>query len=381
MPDEKAYRNRACFGSIRNSPWLQGAGQVTPHGVVDLRQAPAPEIWYGRINGGNEAVPPIIVIETNSMAPRQLTPSRVLSIEQFTEPDEFRAHEVLGGGRSTPLAPREFSFTRANLALPSGMFVLQRTFARRIEVEFGPHQGVGLVIPLSLQGSINGRDVDNSTVLVTRGKSPAEVVEQRPNSYLMLRLNSDMQERGWPDLRAGLQFIAVVEERMSALQALTLEMFRAASAVDDLGTYEALGRPMLEQFLSALDAAIMPDPLVRPSRGSHDRQVRLVLRLDELVATSGTAMPYSEDLARALGVSTRTLQIATRAVHGLSLHQYLRLKRMWAVRRQLLAAPSGLTVKAAAMAHGFWHMGDFSNAYRKLFGESPSVTLWRGNER
>jgi transcriptional regulator GlxA family with amidase domain len=58
---------------------------------------------------------------------------------------------------------------------------------------------------------------------------------------------------------------------------------------------------------------------------------------------------------------------------GMSLHRYLRLKRLWLVRQQLVAGNQ--SVKACALACGFWHFSDFSRAYRLHFGESPSQTL------
>ena len=71
----------------------------------------------------------------------------------------------------------------------------------------------------------------------------------------------------------------------------------------------------------------------------------------------------------------RTLQTAAHAVHGVSLHHYLRLKRLWSVRMQLMSAGNGVTIKAAALANGFWHMGEFSRVYKTMFGEMPSETL------
>jgi AraC family ethanolamine operon transcriptional activator len=60
---------------------------------------------------------------------------------------------------------------------------------------------------------------------------------------------------------------------------------------------------------------------------------------------------------------------------GMSLHRYLRLWRLWLVRRQLVSGTQ--SVKASALAFGFWHMGDFSRSYRSQFGETPSETLAR----
>jgi AraC family ethanolamine operon transcriptional activator len=59
----------------------------------------------------------------------------------------------------------------------------------------------------------------------------------------------------------------------------------------------------------------------------------------------------------------------------MSLHRYLRLRRLWLVRQRLLAGAN--SVKATALAMGFWHLGDFSRSYRFTFGETPSETLAR----
>jgi AraC family ethanolamine operon transcriptional activator len=45
------------------------------------------------------------------------------------------------------------------------------------------------------------------------------------------------------------------------------------------------------------------------------------------------------------------------------------------VRRRLIAGAD--SVKAAALAYGFWHLSDFAQAYREQFGEVPSETLGR----
>ena len=60
---------------------------------------------------------------------------------------------------------------------------------------------------------------------------------------------------------------------------------------------------------------------------------------------------------------------------GMSLHRYLRLRRLWLVRRRLIAGVE--SIKAVALAHGFWHLGDFAQSYRNQFGETPSQTLAR----
>ncbi|WP_409192730.1 helix-turn-helix domain-containing protein [Bradyrhizobium sp. RDM4] len=78
-------------------------------------------------------------------------------------------------------------------------------------------------------------------------------------------------------------------------------------------------------------------------------------------------------MARRVGTSMRTLQVASWAVNGMSLHGYLRLKRLTAVREKLSTGEP--SVKAAALTNGFCHLSDFSRSYAKTFGEKPPETL------
>jgi AraC family ethanolamine operon transcriptional activator len=51
------------------------------------------------------------------------------------------------------------------------------------------------------------------------------------------------------------------------------------------------------------------------------------------------------------------------------------LRRMAAVRGELLAGRPGTTVTDTAMRWGFFHLGRFAEEYGALFSELPSQTL------
>lgn len=95
----------------------------------------------------------------------------------------------------------------------------------------------------------------------------------------------------------------------------------------------------------------------------------IVNRLDEPVSV--------RRVARASGLSTRTLHRVIRRHYGVSPMGLLRRARLARVRRELLAAAPGTTVTTAALACGFSHLGRFSQCYACQFGESPSDTLRR----
>lgn len=308
----------------------------------------------------------------------RLKPSPVLHIERFSDFSAFRANEVLGLGKSTPLHPREFSLARAILPLRDGLFVLQRSFARRYEAEIGTDNGFGLVVPFSFHSIANGVEVDSSTIAMMRGKAAVDAIEHSPNTYLMLRFNSDMRHRGWGDFDTGMRYVRTKDDPMARLRAAIVEIYALASACRDPRQFDAFSRPIQETLLAGLDAALLPAEAHIARPGSFNRHRGLIARLDEVVEFFGSKPLYSDDLAAALDVSVRTLQIAAQAVHGVSLHHYLRLKRLWSVRVQLMTGGDGLTVKAAALGNGFWHLGDFAKGYRLAFGEAPSETLARG---
>ena len=60
----------------------------------------------------------------------------------------------------------------------------------------------------------------------------------------------------------------------------------------------------------------------------------------------------------------------------MSLQRYLRLLLVVDPAAPLAGSPQ-LKIKEVALAHGFWHMGDFAARYFRQFGEHPSSTHLR----
>lgn len=308
------------------------------------------------------------------MAVRRLSPSPVLGIERFATAEEYRPNEVVGGGVSIPLDPRNASAVRAILPFPDSLLVLERSFARRLEANMGPDYGLGMVVPLSFSATINGRIFDNSTIAVMRNKTPTTVLEEQPNTYLMLRFNSDMRSRSWAEFDAGIVSVTAAADRVGRLGAVILEMFQFAAEAKSL---DAVRESMHESLIAALDSILLAEGTMREQARSSARHRQVVDQLDELLQFDTAGQLYVDQLASKLQVSQRTLYAAVRAVHGISPYRYLIGKRLWSVRKKLKTGDPTATVKDVAMGSGFWHMGDFSQAYKAQFGELPSETLTR----
>jgi AraC family ethanolamine operon transcriptional activator len=116
-------------------------------------------------------------------------------------------------------------------------------------------------------------------------------------------------------------------------------------------------------------------------RRSPTASTRVVLGAEAYLNAHLDRPIYTDELCRVLGVSPATLGEAFHSALGISPHRYLKLRRLNMVRAALLRherAPQPL-VKSVALAHGFWHLGQFSRDYRDHFGEAPSRTLAGAN--
>ena len=113
----------------------------------------------------------------------------------------------------------------------------------------------------------------------------------------------------------------------------------------------------------------------RPPHSAGPRYVRHVIDYIEAHAHEPITMA---DLSAVAGVSIRALQAAFRTHRGVTPKAFLQTRRIELARERLLSGAMNLTVTQVAMDSGFAHLGRFSIAYRRTFGECPSDTLRRG---
>ncbi len=114
--------------------------------------------------------------------------------------------------------------------------------------------------------------------------------------------------------------------------------------------------------------------------GSHDRAPpRSTIAAAEYIEANADRTVTLEHLSRAAGVSGRALQKSFQNRYGLSPMEFLRRVRLARVHAELERADpaSDITVTGIALRWGFSHLGRFSSAYRRQFGERPSATLRR----
>ncbi len=98
----------------------------------------------------------------------------------------------------------------------------------------------------------------------------------------------------------------------------------------------------------------------------------IVQRCHDYVTSADGSAASIVDICEMLNIPHRTLNYSFRKATGLSPVHYLRAIKLNAARRELLT--SQLPITDIAANYGFFHMGYFAKEYKRLFGDTPSMT-------
>ena len=168
--------------------------------------------------------------------------------------------------------------------------------------------------------------------------------------------------------KSGDRFLGSLRDLSHSLRSLT--SVQHAVRLRELVEHDILAQ--LSHFLGAKP---------RLHKSSDRRRLSLcaeVLRdATALLKSDPNEMLDLRTMSKATGLSVRTVQRAFQKEFGLCSQEWMRVERLHRVRDDLLNETFGTSVMKTATRWGFFHLGRFSQRYRDLFGESPSVTVAR----
>jgi AraC family transcriptional regulator, ethanolamine operon transcriptional activator len=320
-------------------------------------------------------------------------------LSQFTDPEDlvsavpgvvFRATVLHAGPFSVSLT----TLRMGDVALQVGRSTPHLAFARA-------HPGTA-VVQLPLENAetlvLNGRTVLPQMVGLYGGGAELLRANPRDSRHAVLSLPMDRAEEllclpsGFPLVRPGAQDL--LRTRPGAWHRVA-RIVRAATETADGGPQtfdlEEARRALRDTLLDAVHDLIAGAKAEGNALRSRNPRAwrRVAAAADEYLRAHVARPVYTEELCAALGISPSGLAQAFRGTCGISPHRFLRLRRLAIVRRLLRAweGPAPLA-RSVALAHGFWHLGQFSQDYRAIYGEAPSETLARapgaitvGNDR
>jgi AraC family ethanolamine operon transcriptional activator len=236
------------------------------------------------------------------------------------------------------------------------------------------HAGTILFMPLTHAAAhfVNGEPLNDTTLLaIPRGADFRIHIRKSAHGWCSIALPFDAP--GFePHTSAG---IAGRGGAVPRLRHLVTSI--AASLLDrPVGTLAHLkaGRELAAAAMHCLAHVAPPLPAVGRPRLDRTEIVRRAMTVLE----SAVTVPDAADLARDVGVTSRTLLRTFQETFGVSPKRYLMLRELHAVRRRLLdRGRDDMTVADVLTRHGIWEFGRFADRYRRQFGELPSQTLRR----
>ena len=276
----------------------------------------------------------------------------------------------------TPLV-RKISAEQIILNLPGCDVNYTKSFPRIIDAQLAADcTAIAFTMDEGVPVRFNGVEDVLPAIAIGTGGSLYTQVEKGPRSYTSIIFSPAVEDRGWPEGGPSWRFYVVSRLMQHRLRNLVLQILSAATEFADDPEGGALARHMRESLFAAVDMAIADvDATPEIARANFSSKFRIFRDAEAVLAEHYNSPIYSGDIAQQIGVSVRTVQDTILHYRGMSLHRYLRLRRLWLVRQRLLAGTH--SVKAAALTFGFWHLSDFSHNYLRQFGESPSATLAR----
>ncbi|WGD48904.1 helix-turn-helix domain-containing protein [Bradyrhizobium sp. CB1650] len=307
-------------------------------------------------------------------------PGLAPKIFRFSDVDEFRSSIRGLNVEFTPFV-RRIAAEQLILQLPGCDVNVTRTFPRVVDAQLVANcTAIGFTMDdLDVPIRFNGAQRDRTVVVIGSSGAAYNTIEEVQRQIASIVFRPEVTDRGWPETRSNFKIFETSIPALHRLRRVVTEVVAAASVPTDPAEVSLKASAMKESLLGAVDEAFESVVSARWTvRPNDERHFRIFQEIRALLSEDLAQPIYSEEIARKLGLSVRTMHDIVRRYRGMSLHRYLRLRRLWLVRKRLLAGTD--SVKAAALAFGFWHLSDFSGSYRDQFGESPSETLERGRK-
>jgi AraC family ethanolamine operon transcriptional activator len=300
---------------------------------------------------------------------------------RFSDVDEFR-NAIRGlNFEFTPFV-RRISAEQTILSLPGCDVNLTRAFPRVVDAQLVENcTAIGFTMDdLNVPVRFNGSQRAGPVIVIGNGGAAYTTIEEVQRQIASVVFRPEVMDRGWPHAVSSFKIFETSVMGLNRLRNIVREVLAAASEPVGAAELPLKATAMKESLLGAVDDAfesVVPARwTVRPN---DERNFKIFRDIRALLSDDLSQPIYSEEIARKLNLPVRTMHDVVRRYRGMSLHRYLRLRRLWLVRQRLLVGAE--SVKAVALAFGFWHLSDFSRSYREQFGETPSLTLERGRGR
>lgn len=254
--------------------------------------------------------------------------------------------------------------------------VLHETANRGFDIVGEPPAGMRTLIVSSggHDACINGHAIGPDTAVLVRGGSDFHAITiagadsfsaHIPESILLE--HAQWLFDGWqPGIANDVMPVPAGAGRLGSLRSALAEAVFSPKTNRSMAALEA-------EVVSGLVQALADTAFHPPPRDTYHRteKRRTLMRAREFIEANLGEPIAMVELCRVCGTSQRTLQRIFQRELEMSPQQYITVRRLNAVRRELKCAEPAETIEKIATRVGFSHMGRFSAAFRRQFGQLP----------
>jgi AraC family ethanolamine operon transcriptional activator len=301
-----------------------------------------------------------------------------VSMIRSDEPAEFAASVKGFEARYLPTTS-DHRFVKFELSLGSGRLAVSTRPPMLYEGTVVANEGVVCFhLEDDLRANVNGHSVGADTIALWKKGTDYRAYQQSRITHCALFVSDAFSVRDWPEPAPTDRFMWIGADSSSRLRSCVSNAVEVIRRDPGRLANPNVVKGIDHSIIGGIDEALST-VVLSASGVATGRYVAICKRAEEYLRESRFRIHSSPEVARACGVTPRTLHNALVAVLGVSPGRYLLLHRLWLVRNALLRASPDALVKSIALDHGFWHLGRFSSLYCARFGESPSTTLAKGH--
>src|SRR5437667_7290624 len=264
---------------------------------------------------------------------RDALPTLAPKVFRFSDIDHFRSAVRNLAVEFIPLV-RKISAAQIILNLPGCDINFTQSFPRIVEAQLAPNcTAIGFSMDDGLPIRFNGVERDRSAIAIGSNGAAYTTVERAERQYTSIVFTPEMQGRGWPQAGPNWRVFETSASAHHRLRELVRQILSNSSGFD-ASEVSDVSSAMRETLVAAIDAAFANVVDAKwASRANSIGHFKVCRDIQAVLSGSIGRPVYSGELARHVGVSVRTLHDAVQRYQGMSLHRYLRVRRLWLVRR------------------------------------------------
>jgi AraC family ethanolamine operon transcriptional activator len=234
---------------------------------------------------------------------------------------------------------------------------------------------LGIPIDGNKSSKINGHCIEKNQIMCRPGNQEFELIT--PHNFYIYGLVVEQEKL---QMMADQQGIQLNWQQFMQQGSLTLPEQTITSLRFILGVMLAdqqHTRPAKikhDVIMMALLESLQNSQPIRNESISFLRRQQIVAQVKDYLRLHQGCSVTIHDLCTLCHVSRRTLQYSFETILGISPLRYLRLSRLNGARRELMISQTD-SVADIAEKWGFWHLSQFTQDYKQLFNELPSITL------